>query len=61
MEAYFILKGTHDGPPNPPLVRLHELVWAFDPAAEMKIPMHVSRVCEDGSWYGYVAWEWGMA
>ncbi len=48
---------------NPVLPTMHkgELVWVYDADSDMKVPMIVKDVYNDGSWNGRVAWAWGMA
>ena len=38
-----------------------DIVWAFDVLSDMKIPLEVLRVYEDGSWDGGNVWTWGRA
>ena len=40
---------------------LGDIIWVYDLISDMKVPMEVTRLYEDGSWDGMVAWEWGWA
>ena len=52
---------TSDISTTPPPVKLGDLVWVFDVLSDMKVPLKVKTVYEDGTWDGTVAWTWGWA
>ncbi len=61
MEFLLCLEMTSDKPYNIPPVHVGELVWGFDVDSQMKVPLTVTKVYEDGTWDGKVAWTWGWA
>ena len=42
-------------------VKLGDIVWAFDVLDDMKVPLVVVKLFEDGSWNGSIAWTWALA
>ena len=41
--------------------KLGDIVWTFDVDSDMKVPLEVVKLYEDGTWDGAIAWTWGVA
>ncbi len=44
-----------------PQANLGDIIWIYDYVSDMKVPMEVTRIYNDGSWDGMIAWTWGWA
>jgi hypothetical protein len=61
MEMFMCMTMNSDKSPLLPPVRIGEIVWSFDYDTQMKVPVKVTKVYEDGNWDGVGAWTWGWA
>jgi len=50
-----------DIPIRPSETKLGDIVWMFDIAFDMNVPVKVTKLYEDGTWDGMPAWTWGWA
>jgi hypothetical protein len=42
-------------------IKVGDIIWVFDMFMDMKIPLSVVEVMDDGGWKGALTWTWGEA
>jgi len=43
------------------VVKIGDIIWVYDIIWDMKVPLSVVEVSDDGGWKGAITWTWGWA